>query len=107
MRFHALIAVSLAITLALAGVVLDASRRRDADRGGRALRAQLAARIGLADLALSSDARWLRHPSQVEPAAALADVPGALDVDPAGAWIAPPREILREGARGSIGRRER
>nr|MDQ3037253.1 hypothetical protein [Myxococcota bacterium] len=95
MRIRALIAVSLAVAVALAAVVIDASQRREAARDGRALRTELAARTGLADLALSSGARWLRHPSQVEPAAAIADVPGALDVDPAGAWIGPPREVLR------------
>lgn len=107
MRIRALIAASIAIVVALGGSLYDAERRRAADGDGRALRAALASRIGLADLALSSGARWLRHPSQVEPAAAIADVPGALDVDPAGAWISPPREVLREGARGTIERRAR
>lgn len=107
MRIRALIAVSIAIALALGALAMDAARLRDADGEGRALRAALASRVGLADLALSSDARWLRHPSQAEPAAAISDAPGALDVDPAGAWIAAPREVLAEGARGTIERRPR
>lgn len=105
MRLRALAAGSLGIALLLAGVVGDAWRRSHADAPARALRVELARATGLPDLALSSNARWMRHPSQVEPAAALADAPGALDADPAGAWIAPPREVIRAGATGRIERR--
>jgi hypothetical protein len=48
--------------------------------------------LGMADLALSSSSRWLRHPSVSEPGAAFADGPAMLDVDPAGAAIGPPFE---------------
>lgn len=93
---------ALAIALGLcgllvAGVLVDAARRRaarDAEPSHRAL----VEVIGLADLALSSSARWLRHPSQAEPGAATADLPSGLDVDPAGALIGPPREILSAGS---------
>jgi hypothetical protein len=86
----------------LAAVALDADRRRGSDAPGRARRGALVRATGLADLALSSDARWLRHPSHTEPGAALSDAPGALDVDPAGAWISPPRPVLRAGASGTL-----
>ena len=46
--------------------------------------------LGVGDLALSSSARWLRHPSLAEPAAASADLLASLDVDPAGALLGPP-----------------
>jgi hypothetical protein len=46
--------------------------------------------LGVADLALSSSSRWLRHPSVTEPGAAFADGPAILDNDPAGAVIGPP-----------------
>lgn len=105
MRLRALAAGMLGIALLLAGVLWDASRRRDAAAPAGALRAELARATGLADLALSSNARWMRHPSQVEPAAAIADAPGALDADPAGAWIAPPRAVVAEGARWRLERR--
>jgi hypothetical protein len=104
-RLRALAGASLALAVALSAVVIDAARRRDADRRPRADRAQLAAAIGLADLALSSGARWLRHPSQVEPAAAIADAPGALDVDPAGALVSPSRDLLGAGGSGALERR--
>ncbi|AKF04640.1 hypothetical protein [Sandaracinus amylolyticus] len=105
MRLRVLAAALTVLALMIAGVVIDAVRRRADDAAGRAQRVALARTIGLPDLALSSGARWLRHPSQVEPAGALSDAPGALDVDPAGAWIAPPREVLRAGATGRLERR--
>ncbi|MCA9574701.1 MAG: hypothetical protein R3B40_15510 [Polyangiales bacterium] len=55
--------------------------------------------LGTADLALSSSSRWLRHSSQVEPAAAAADAPASLDTDPAGAWLPPRRAWLGQSAR--------
>ncbi|UJR82759.1 hypothetical protein [Sandaracinus amylolyticus] len=105
MRLRVLAAALVVLALMIAGVVLDAARRRGDGAHARAMRVELARTIGLPDLALSSGARWLRHPSQVEPAAALSDAPGALDVDPAGAWIAPPRAVLGAGATGRIERR--
>lgn len=83
--------------LALAGVLADASRRR-ALRGSTAEQQRAVVDVaGVADLALSSSARWLRHPSQAEAGAAISDLPSSLDVDPAGALIGPPRELLRVG----------
>lgn len=102
MRLRVLAAIVSAIVIALSAVVLDAARRRGADHDAGERRARLAASIGLTDLALSSGARWLRHPSQAEPAAAISEVPGALDVDPAGAWIGPPRAVLAGGARATL-----
>lgn len=73
-----------------AAVLVDASRRRSSlDPRGAADVVRIS---GLPDLALSSGARWLRTPSQVEPWAAVADVPASLDTEPAGAVVGPPRE---------------
>lgn len=80
----------------LTAIVLDAVRRRDARDGAR--HEAVVALVGMSDLALSSSVRWLRHPSQTEPGAPFSDVPAGLDVDPAGAWIGPPRAILEQGA---------
>lgn len=92
-----LLAAGLALGIALlSSALIDASRRRDARDAAR--HDAVVELTGLPDLALSSSARWLRHPSQTEPAAASADLPASLDVDPAGSLIAPPREVLREGA---------
>lgn len=89
---------SLTLCFALLGAVsLHASATQNP--AARAKRQSLALQLRWADLALSSDARWLRHPSQSEPAAALSDAPGALDLDPAGGLIAPPRALWNPSAR--------
>lgn len=75
--------------LALAAIGLDATRLRSA-RPSLAIESTRA--LGLTDLALSSTARWLRHPSQAERSAAVADTPYPLDVEPAGGILLPPRE---------------
>lgn len=92
-RLRALAAALVALALSVIAVAVDASLRwpiHDDDT-------RAAARLGLPDLVLSSAERWLRHPSQAEPGAAVSDLPGAPDVDPAGALIGPPRAILRVG----------
>ncbi|HEY8429688.1 MAG TPA: hypothetical protein VIL20_14990 [Sandaracinaceae bacterium] len=81
---------------ALAAVLLDAARLRAARDAAR--HAAVVELVGTSDLALSSSARWLRHPSQAEPGAPFSDAPASLDVDPAGAWIGPPRRLLEVGA---------
>ena len=59
--------------------------------------------LGVADLALSSSSRWLRHPSITEPGAPFADSPAILDNDPAGAMIGPPHEVLAIETTGPAG----
>ncbi len=82
----------LALVVATAAVGFHAGWRRAQERASRANRRALVGALGFADLALSSSVRWIRHPSQIEPNAARSDLPGALDVDPAGALIGPPEE---------------
>lgn len=89
---------ALLAAIALGSIVLDASRRRAAREEDSARQDAVVAITGTSDLALSSSARWLRHPSQSEPGAAFSDAPASLDVDPAGAWIGPPRDVLEIGA---------
>lgn len=78
------------LLVATAAAATHARVRRAAERASRADRQALVGALGFADLALSSSVRWIRHPSQVEPNAARSDLPGALDVDPAGALVGPP-----------------
>ncbi len=80
----------LLVVAALIAVVVDANRRRGADDSD--IRAGVVSRTGLADLALSSSQRWVRHPSQVEFGAPFADGPLLLDPDPSGALVGPPVE---------------
>ena len=86
--------VALLALLAVLAIVADASRRRTERASER--HDAVVALTGLPDLALSSSVRWLRHPSQAEPGAAASDLPASLDMDPAGAWIGPPRAIFEE-----------
>ncbi len=50
----------------------------------------LVARLGLTDLALFTEARYTRHPSQADLHAALQDHPGAFDHFPTGSLMPPP-----------------
>lgn len=50
---------------------------------------QLVKRLGLTDLAIWSEARYTRHPSQADLFTAFQDYPGAFDHFPAGSIIAP------------------
>jgi hypothetical protein len=88
---HALGIAGLGAVLAHAGFL------RAEDAAHEEARVRLVRIIGTADLALSSSARWLRHPSQAEAGAAASDGPLAFDADPAGSWIGPPRALLGEG----------
>ncbi|NOY90830.1 MAG: hypothetical protein GXP55_06420 [Deltaproteobacteria bacterium] len=83
--------------LAILALSWNVSARRAREAARRESTRAVVALLGFADLALSSDARWLRHPSQTEPGAAFADLPGALDIDPAGAAIGPPLPLLERG----------
>ena len=72
------------------GLVVDASFRRAEWMRARPARVARVTELGFADLALSSSSRWLRHPSLVERAAAVADAPTSLDTDPAVGLLPPP-----------------
>lgn len=50
---------------------------------------QLAARLGVTDLSLWSEARYTRHPSQTDLFSAFQNAPGALDHFPAGSIVPP------------------
>lgn len=102
-RASVFVGTSMLCALVLAGVCAHAQWARGQDEEGRRARLEVVQLTGLAELALSSNARWLRHPSQVEPAAALSDAPGALDVDPAGVGTAPP-SFPGEGVRLEVRR---
>ncbi|MBC7173510.1 MAG: hypothetical protein H5U40_13805 [Polyangiaceae bacterium] len=85
------------LVIALATLATHAAYLRRKDASG--LRHDVVALVGTGDLALSTNARWLRHPSQAEAGAAASDGPLFFDPDPAGALIGPPLPILGVGAR--------
>lgn len=53
----------------------------------------LVARLGLTDLALFTEARYTRHPSQADFHAAAQDHPGAFDHFPTGSLLPPPANL--------------
>lgn len=61
-----------------------------ADRPAVERRADLVARLGLTDLALFTEARYTRHPSQSDRHAAFQDHPFAFEHFPSGS-VLPPR----------------
>ncbi len=56
---------------------------------------ELVARLGLTDLALFTEARYTRHPSQADLHSAQQDHPGAFDHFPSGSLLAPPAHLTR------------
>ena len=57
---------------------------------------ELVTRLGLTDLALFTEARYTRHPSQADLHSALQDHPGAFDHFPSGSLLAPPAVLTRK-----------
>ena len=53
---------------------------------------QLVTHLGLTDLAIWTEARYTRHPSQTDFFSAFQDFPGAIDHFPAGSILAPSRQ---------------
>ena len=79
--------------LAFAASLLDAVRLGTARQPSRNERRALVDKLGLTDLALFTEARYTRHPSQADLHSALQDHPAAFDHFPTGALIAPPPHL--------------
>ena len=95
MRIATFLAVVVAFFVAAVAPLGRSPAARDEAR-----RAAAASALGIADLCLSSDARWLRHPSLSEPGAAFQDLAGGLDAYPAGMVLAPPASAWADCAGG-------
>lgn len=81
--------------LALLVTWLDAGRLASARAAGRAEATALATKLGLTDLALFTEARYTRHPTQADLHSAFQDHPLAFEHFPTGSLVAPrPHEIL-------------
>ena len=77
--------------LAFAAPSLDAACAAAIARADAAATRALAARLGLTDLALFTEARYTRHPSQADLHSAFQDHPLALEHFPSGSLIVPHR----------------
>jgi hypothetical protein len=95
-RVRGALALAAVLFAALAGLALDAGARRERGRPAHRVRSALVVATASADLALSSGARWLRHPIAAEPAAGCVG-PTCLDVDPAGLALPPARSTFAGG----------
>lgn len=85
------------IGLAIAGFTatfLDAAGLRARGAAELAGRGELAARLGLTDLALFTEARYTRHPSQADLHSAFQDHPVALEHFPTGSLLPPPAALI-------------
>ena len=58
----------------------------------------LVEKLGLTDLALFSEARYTRHPTQADLHSALQDHPGGFDHFPSGSLLPPPASLTRHHA---------
>lgn len=80
---------------AVAATFFDAARLARERRLVRGETAALAAKLGLTDLALFTEARYTRHPTQADLHSAFQDHPLALEHFPTGSLVVPrPHEPL-------------
>lgn len=86
-RFLAFLAAAAAGFLAAAGHAASEQERRAAEVEGRAA---LVRRLGLTDLALFTEARYTRHPSQADRFTPFQEHPSSLEHFPSGSLAAPP-----------------
>lgn len=75
-----------------AALLFDAARLREARGGDLAATRALASRLQLTDIALVTEARYTRHPSQADLHSAFQDHPLAFEHFPSGSFIPPPRQ---------------
>jgi len=93
MRPALVFTILLALLLVLDGALLvDALSRRKVEATTLAQLEVLTGALGLTDLAVSTEARYTRHPAVSDPMAPFMDHPGAIEHFPSGAfWLPPPR----------------
>lgn len=82
------------LAAAMLAVLLDAQHLRQARAADIAAMRDLVARLGLTDLALFTEARYTRHPSQADLHSAFQDHPLAFEHFPSGSVLPPRRASL-------------
>jgi len=93
---------SLVVLLLFAGFAalfalswVDATHRQAASADALAQQRQTVADYGLTDLALFTEARYTRHPSQADRHSPFQDHPLALEHFPSGSLVTPPNHLQR------------
>ena len=81
--------------IAFAGCFVDAARLRATAAGDANGMVALVAQLRLTDLALFTEARYTRHPSQADLHSAFQDHPLAQEHFPTGSLISPPAGLLQ------------
>ncbi len=86
----------LLFVLAAGVAAVEAAHHAASERARRAgeveARAALVRRLGLTDLALFTEARYTRHPSQADRFTPFQEHPSSLEHFPSGSVAAPPRD---------------
>jgi len=85
-----LLFLAVAVSL-IALTVVDANIRRHGAEEALQQRGRLVAELDLTDLALFTEARYTRHPSQSDLHSAFQDHPMALEHFPTGSFLSPPQ----------------
>ena len=85
--------------IAFAGCFVDAARLRATAAGDANGMVALVAQLRLTDLALFTEARYTRHPSQADLHSAFQDHPLALEHFPTGSLVGPPAGLRDPGLR--------
>ncbi|MBL3589469.1 MAG: hypothetical protein JMN24_06715 [gamma proteobacterium endosymbiont of Lamellibrachia anaximandri] len=92
-RSNTLLIVFFSAVLCLIFTLVDAKLRRQSAAADLQHRSALVAELGLTDLALFTEARYTRHPSQSDLHSAFQDHPMALEHFPSGSLIFPPQRL--------------
>lgn len=91
MRPALVFSLLLGLLLALDGALcVDGLNRRKGEDANLAQLEVATSGLGLTDLAVSTEARYTRHPAVSDPIAPFMDHPGAIEHFPTGAFWLPP-----------------
>ncbi len=93
MRYHVLAGVLATEIGLLAALHVDATADMWSRKSEHAQVRDLGAALGLTDLAIWTEARYTRHPSQADFFSAFQDFPGAIEHFPAGSIVGPPAHL--------------
>jgi hypothetical protein len=85
----------LALFIGLIATLIDAGFSQRYSEARMARSRALVGQLGLSDLALFTEARYTRHPSQADLHSAFQDHPGGVDHFPSGSLILPPQSLAQ------------